>query len=227
MNFLKDTGKCLTNNFLCLPKFNLKRLSNPQSNCKKYYDFEIVTIKCSGKVRWFRLETMWLVRKISVFTIALLILAGCQSGNIANLSTFGESPESVDDVSDVAFYKDDELLARAKLQFQEKNFGKAYAIYKRAAEVFPKDPVAWLGYSASADMIGRFDNADRGYSVLAKMIPNRAEYLNNVGYSYLLRGNLVTARRYFLKAYDIDPANVTTANNLELLRNSVSFAKRG
>jgi Flp pilus assembly protein TadD len=37
----------------------------------------------------------------------------------------------------------------------------------------------------------------------------------------------VAARRYFLKAYDIDPNNPTTANNLQLLGNSVSFAKRG
>lgn len=170
---------------------------------------------------------MWLVRKFSIFTIALLILAGCQSGNIANLSTFGDSAESVEDLSEVAYYKDDELLTLGIVQFKEKNYGKSYAIFKRAAEVFPKDPAAWLGYSASADMIGRFDNADRGYGVLAKMIPNRTEYLNNLGYSYLLRGNLVTARRYFLKAYDIDPGNPTTANNLELLRNSVTFAKRG
>ena len=119
------------------------------------------------------------------------------------------------------------MLPEGVVQFKEKNWGKAYAVFKRAVEVYPKDPNAWLGYAASADMIGRFDNADKGYSQLAKMIPNTPQYLNNLGYSHLLRGDLVIARRYFLKAYEIDPDNEITANNLELLRNSVSFAKRG
>ncbi|WP_305989322.1 tetratricopeptide repeat protein [Roseibium sp. MMSF_3544] len=170
---------------------------------------------------------MWWRNQFSALAVSVVLLTGCQSGDLANLSTYGDSAASNHDLSKVAYYPDDELLTRANVQFKEKNFGKAYAIYKRAVEVYPKDPVAWLGYSASADMIGRFDNADTGYKRLARMIPNRPEYLNNVGYSYLLRGNLVSARRYFLKAYDIDPANQTTANNLELLRNSVSFANRG
>ena len=107
------------------------------------------------------------------------------------------------------------------------NFGKSYAYFKRSVEVFPKDPAAWLGFAASADMVGRFDTSDRAYKVLSGMIGNRPEYYNNVGYSYLLRGNLEMARRYFLKAYELDPQNEITANNLELLRNSASFAKRG
>ncbi|MEM8704226.1 MAG: tetratricopeptide repeat protein [Pseudomonadota bacterium] len=170
---------------------------------------------------------MWLRKQSSAFAVSVFLLAGCQSGDLANLSTFGDSAVSNEDLSKVAYYPDDELLQLAKVQFKEKNYGQAYAIYKRAVEVYPKDPVAWIGYSASADMIGRFDNADIGYKRLARMIPNRPEYLNNVGYSYMLRGNLVSARRYFLKAYDIDPNNQTTANNLELLRNSTSFANRG
>lgn len=170
---------------------------------------------------------MWLRKRFSALAISAFLLTGCQSGDLANLSTYGDSAASNQDLSKVAYYPDDELLTKAKVQFREKNYGKAYAIYKRAVEVYPKDPVAWIGYSASADMIGRFDNADIGYKRLARMIPNRPEYLNNVGYSYLLRGNLVAARRYFLKAYDVDPNNQTTANNLELLRNSTSFANRG
>lgn len=170
---------------------------------------------------------MWVGHKFPGIAVLLVILSGCQSGNLGDLSTYGDDAFTNDDLSDVAYYKDDELLKQAQVQFRAKNYGKAYSIYKKAVELYPKDPVAWIGYAASADMVGRFDNADKGYKVLAGMIPGRPEYLNNVGYSYLLRGNLVAARRYFLKAYDIDPNNETTANNLELLGNSVSFAKRG
>jgi Flp pilus assembly protein TadD len=166
-------------------------------------------------------------QKFSVIAVLLVMLTSCQTGEFADNSTFGDDAFTNDDLSDVSYYRDDELLKQGQVQFKAKNYGKAYSIYKKAVEVYPKDPAVWLGYAASADMVGRFDNADRGYKVLAGMIPNRPEYLNNVGYSYLLRGNLVSARRYFLKAYEIDPTNETTANNLELLRNSVSFAKRG
>ncbi|MBN9673748.1 tetratricopeptide repeat protein [Roseibium aggregatum] len=170
---------------------------------------------------------MWVGHKFPGIAVLLVILSGCQSGNLGDLSTYGDDAFTNDDLSGVAYYRDDELLKQAQVQFRAKNYGKAYSIYKKAVELYPKDPVAWIGYAASADMVGRFDNADKGYKVLAGMIPGRPEYLNNVGYSYLLRGNLVAARRYFLKAYDIDPNNETTANNLELLGNSVSFAKRG
>ncbi len=170
---------------------------------------------------------MWVSQKFPIIAVLLVTLSGCQSGGLGDLSTFGDDAFTNNDLSDVSFYRDDELLKQGQVQFKAKNYGKAYSIYKKAVEVYPKDPVAWIGYAASADMVGRFDSADQGYRILAGMIPGRPEYLNNVGYSYLLRGNLVTARRYFLKAYEIDPKNPTTANNLQLLGNSVSFAKRG
>jgi Flp pilus assembly protein TadD len=161
------------------------------------------------------------------FVLAGLLLAGCQSTNIEDYSSFGDSAKSVDDLSDVSFYATDELITLGLVQFNERNFGMSYSLFKRAVAVFPEDPMAWVGYAASADQIGRFDNADNAYRLLATMIPNSPVYLNNVGYSHLLRGNLPQARRYFLKAYEIDPGNETTANNIELLRSSASFAKRG
>jgi Flp pilus assembly protein TadD len=59
------------------------------------------------------------------------------------------------------------------------------------------------------------------------MIGNTPVYYNNIGYSHLLRGDLRTARRYFLKAYELDPGNEVTARNLELMKNSVNYAQRG
>lgn len=170
---------------------------------------------------------MSLGQKVPLVAALLIILSGCQSDNLGDLSTYGDKAFTNDDLSDVSYYRDDELLKQGQVQFKAKNYGKAYSIYRKAVAVYPKDPVAWIGYAASADMVGRFDSADQGYRVLAGMIPGRPEYLNNVGYSYLLRGNLVAARRYFLKAYELDPNNQTTVNNLQLLGNSVSFAKRG
>ncbi len=161
--------------------------------------------------------------RLSVLLAAALLLASCQT---ADMSSFGDSAMSVKDLPDVSFYKTDELVTLGKVQFKERNFGKSYALFKRAVEVFPEDPQAWLGFAASADQIGRFDTSDLAYRKLSAMIGGRPEYYNNVGYSYLLRGNLLQARRNFLKAYELDPGNETTANNLQLLSNSATFAKR-
>jgi Flp pilus assembly protein TadD len=163
---------------------------------------------------------------VSVCVVALpLLAAGCQ-GTSSTFSSFGDTMSGIDDTSTVAYYRTDELIAQGKNQFKERNYGKSYTIFKRAVELFPEDPQAWLGFAASADQIGRFDTSDKAYATLQPMIGKRPEYLNNVGYSYLLRGNLVQARRYFLKAYEIDPSNETTANNLQLISNSATFAKR-
>jgi len=163
---------------------------------------------------------------ITSLLVAGMVLAGCQSAAFDDVAAFGDSAKTLEDDSAVAFYKNDELIKTGKLQFKEKNYGKSYAIYKRAIAVFPQDPAAWLGFAASADMIGRFDTADRAYVQLARMIGDTPTYYNNLGYSHLLRGDLPKARRYFLKAYELDPANEITARNLELMKNSVKYAQR-
>ncbi|OWW04094.1 hypothetical protein ATY81_17365 [Rhizobium sp. R72] len=155
------------------------------------------------------------------------MLVACQSSSFDDLAAFGDSANTLKDESAVAFYKNDELITVGKRQFQEKNYGKSYAIYKRAVDVFPEDPAAWLGLAASADMVARFDTSDRAYQQLSRMIGNTPVYYNNIGYSHLLRGDLRAARGYFLKAYELDPANEVTARNLELMKNSVNFAQRG
>jgi Flp pilus assembly protein TadD len=59
-----------------------------------------------------------------------------------------------------------------------------------------------------------------------EFLGHRAEYHNNVGYSNLLRGDVVKAHDAFLEAYRIDPQNLAVRNNLALLRDSVRKANR-
>lgn len=166
------------------------------------------------------------LRNMALFLLVCGAVTGCQSSKLEDLSSFGDSAKTVADDPSIAFYKDDELIPKGKLQFETHHYGNAYAIYKKAVTVFPNDPAAWLGFAASADMISRFDTSDHAYARLHQMIGNSPIYYNNIGYSYLLRGNLTTARRYFLKAYEIDPSNPVTADNLQLLKNSVKYAQR-
>ncbi|MFD1341183.1 hypothetical protein ACFQ4E_02000 [Litorisediminicola beolgyonensis] len=141
-------------------------------------------------------------------------------------AAFSDTMRSTKDTANREYYPDDELLVAARIQFEERNFGRSYTMFKKALDVYPEDPAAWLGFAASADMLRRFDQSDYAYRKLQPVIGNRIEFLNNFGYSQLLRGNLRSARTYFVRAYELDPSNETAANNLELLRNSVTYPKR-
>ncbi len=152
--------------------------------------------------------------------------AACTETTGGNFASTSDGAASVADTSNTAFYPDDQAIVTGKVQFREGNYGRAFAAFKKALDVQPKDPQALLGYAAAADMLRRFDQADAAYRTLQPMIGNRVEFRNNYGYSLLLRGNLKGAREQFLKAYEIDPSNEYTANNLQMLRNSVSYPKR-
>lgn len=153
-------------------------------------------------------------------------LAACTETSLGDLSSTADGAASVADTSNLAYYPDDQLLVSGKAQFREGNYGKSFTAFKKALDVQPTDPQALLGFAASADMLRRFDQADAAYRTLQPMIGNRIEFHNNYGYSLLLRGNLKAAREQFLKAYEIDPSNEFAANNLQLLRNSVTYPKR-
>lgn len=154
---------------------------------------------------------------------ASLLLAGCQG---TELTSFGDTKEGLKSVADVEFYSSDQAVAAGKNQFKSKNYGNAAADFKKAVEMEPKDGEAWLGLAASYDRLRRFDLADRAYAQAHTYLGNIYEYYNNVGYSYLLRGDLVTARRNFLKAYELAPNNQVVANNLELLGSSSKSIRR-
>jgi len=156
----------------------------------------------------------------------VLGLAACTENGIGDMSSTADGAASVADTSNVAYYPNDQLIVSGKTQFQEGNYGKAFTSFKKALDVQPRDPQALLGFAAAADMLRRFDQADAAYRTLQPMIGNRIEFHNNFGYSMLLRGNLKAARKHFLIAYEMDPTNEFAANNLEMLRNSVTYPKR-
>lgn len=162
------------------------------------------------------------VRRLLVPTLIALALAGCSTMG----ASFGGRPGDLVDVPGVEFYASDRALAEAKAHFRQGNYGHSATLYKRAFELTPKDGAALNGLAASYDRLQRFDLADRAYAQLYKLTGGTATYYNNVGYSYLLRGNLISARTNFLKAYDLEPNNVTVSNNLALLGSSYNAVQR-
>ena len=108
-------------------------------------------------------------------------------------------------------------LTLGKRHYREKNYGLAEQHFRRAAEKLPRDGEAWLGLAASYDRLKRYDLADRAYREALSIFGPRPEVINNIGYSYLLRGDLRRARAKFAEAQRKDPDNPTIANNIALV----------
>jgi len=154
--------------------------------------------------------------------IVVLPLAGCSS---AGLSSFGSNKLAVAEISNIGTYTADGALTEARAHFRNNNYGYSAAFYKRAVELTPDNPEGYVGLSASYDRLGRFDLSDRVYASLYQMSGATAQYYNNVGYSYMLRGNLREALQNFRKAQQLDPDNVVVANNIQILSRAAAEAR--
>jgi Flp pilus assembly protein TadD len=128
--------------------------------------------------------------------------------------------------ADVQYYPSDEPMRLAIEQFNRGSYGIAQRYFSDAVEKAPRDASAWIGLAASYDHLGRFDLADDAYRHAVRLAGETTALLNNRGYSYMLRGDLVAARRDFLKAYEREPGNPIIINNLKLLEGSHRFIER-
>lgn len=115
-------------------------------------------------------------------------------------------------------------LNLGKRHYREANYGLAEQHFRRAAEKAPteasRDAEAWLGLAASYDRLRRFELADRAYAQAMKILGPTPELLNNIGYSYLMRGDYRRAREKLLAARAKDPASPYIQSNLVLLEKS-------
>jgi tetratricopeptide (TPR) repeat protein len=141
------------------------------------------------------------------------------------------APESapsptVQEPAEVKYYPSDEPLRLAVQHFKDGSYGLAERYFRDAVERAPKDLSAWIGLAASYDRLGRFDLADRAYRSAAKLGGETTDILNNEGYSYMLRGDLLKARAKFQAALRRDPGNPTIVNNLHLLDSSARYIER-
>ena len=156
-------------------------------------------------------------------------LWGCVTDHRAADTQEGVPPittPTIQQDADVQYYPSDEPLRMGIEHFNRGHFGLAEHYFQDAVEKAPKDASAWIGLAASYDRLGRFDLSDRAYASAIHLVGETTSILNNRGYSYMLRGQLGTARRDFLKAYEREPTNPTIINNLKLLDESRRYSDR-
>jgi len=181
---------------------------------------------------------MRLLLKIFAFGALLTMVSGCNSticsttnceSPLAPVAVADAGPSTtakLQDPDDVKYYRSDDPLRMGIEHFNRGHYGIAERYFRDATEKAPKDPTAWIGLAAAYDRVGRFDLADRAYVYAIRLVGETTEILNNQGYSYMLRGDLVKARKKFLKALEREPYNPTIANNLQLLNSSSRFIQR-
>jgi Flp pilus assembly protein TadD len=157
------------------------------------------------------------VEVVALAMAAAVLLAGCSS---IGSSSFGGNQLKVAEIKNIGDYTADTALSEARAHFRNNDFGYSAALYKRVVELSPKDPQGYVGLGASYDRLQRFDQADRVYASLYAISGGTAQYYNNVGYSYMLRGNLSAALTNFRKAQKLDPDNIVVANNLQMITQS-------
>jgi Tfp pilus assembly protein PilF len=165
----------------------------------------------------------WRLVRAGLYLAGAVGLAGCLTdpppvdtqGGVPPITTL-----TIQENASVQYYPSDEPLRLGIEHFNRGDFGIAEKYFRDAVEKAPKDVSAWMGLAASDDRLGRFDLADRAYVSATRLGGETTAVLNNRGYSYMLRGDLGTARRYFLKALEREPGNPTILNNLKLLDGS-------
>ncbi len=157
-----------------------------------------------------------------------LALAGCSStdtGGVGGFGAFGDGPLLASDLPNVQGYTADRALTDARAHFRIGDFGYSAALYKRYVELTPNDAEGYVGLAASYDRLRRFDLSDRVYAALYRITGGTTQYYNNLGYSYLLRGDTQTALANLNKAKALDPQNPVIANNLTMLANAVKQSR--
>lgn len=192
--------------------------------------FQIGQCGCDARA----IAQTWFSRYRMSFAIAALgaSVAGCVTGGAApgtgDLALNAAAPitPTVQEPADVQYYPSDESLRMGSEHFNRGHFGIAERYFRDAVEKAPKDGSAWTGLAATYDRIGRFDLADRAYAQALRLDGETTEILNNLGYSYMLRGNYAAARAKLLRAYKREPDNQTIANNLQLLNGSNKSIRR-
>ncbi|MFN3889771.1 MAG: tetratricopeptide repeat protein [Beijerinckiaceae bacterium] len=166
------------------------------------------------------------ITRISLALAAAMAAAGCSEFGLDPSAPAPAAATTPVSPLETKFYSSDEDVQAGFRNFEEGAFALAETRFRKAVEKSPRDLTAWIGLAATYDRLRRFDLADRAYGQAIKIGGVTVTILNNRGYSYLLRGDVVNARKQFMEAYKIDPNNPTVINNLHLLDGSKQYVRR-
>lgn len=109
-----------------------------------------------------------------------------------------------------------DAYASGKENFAAGRLGLAIVDFERALKEHGPSVDRLNALAATYDRLSRFDLADRAYRQALVLDPNSSQTLNNLGYSYMLRGRVDLAAAYLAKAQSLAKGNQTIGGNLAL-----------
>jgi tetratricopeptide (TPR) repeat protein len=124
-----------------------------------------------------------------------LVASGCtadwSNGEKTNYKWSGNPP--IQDSSEYSY-------TLGKKQFADGLYGMALKNFRVAMVQEPKSLDRLNAVAATYDKLGRFDLAERYYAQALGVDPNSVQTLNNIGYSFLMQEDYVSARYYLNQA---------------------------
>ena len=102
------------------------------------------------------------------------------------------------------------------------NRAQAVKLLQRATSFPNATWRAWNARGVAADYDRDWASADEAYARASALAPDRAEILNNSGWSLLVRGQWANALSKFERAASLDPESARISANLELARAAIS-----
>lgn len=157
------------------------------------------------------------VARAGTSALALSLLAACAATDPITTQAISEPNAKTAEAATTPAPVPADDLALGKTHFRAGNHGLAELHFRRAAEKAPGDAEAWLGLAAAYDQLKRYRLADRAYGRAGRLLAGNAEFLNNRGYSYFMRGDLRRASETLTAAAAKAPDNEHIQNNLKLL----------
>lgn len=115
---------------------------------------------------------------------------------------------------------------RGLYYFNRADYGSAERYLRETVEKTPSNTGAWIALAASYDNLRRFAFADRAYATAIRLAGETPQILNNQALSYMLRGDLSTARAKLVRTLKLDPDNVVARNNLRLVQTRIVERRR-
>ena len=111
------------------------------------------------------------------------------------------------------------LLERAAISTAKSGWSaRAAVLVERAVAAPGASWRAWNARGVIADRRNDFATADESYQRALALAPRASDVLNNLGWSFLLRGRWEDAKATLEQAAAANPKSARTANNLELSR---------
>lgn len=109
-----------------------------------------------------------------------------------------------------------DAYASGKEHFSAGRLGLALTDFQRALEEQGPSVDRLNALAATYDRLSRFDLADSAYRQALALDPNAPQTLNNIGYSYMLRGRADLAAAYLARAQSVAKGDSVIGANLAL-----------